>query len=129
MSFKLLPKGGAESTSTNPKASTFRVCVLTSDRLDATERGKKGTAILKLIKRVLRRDKLCRICGFRVATIGDHIKRRVSVDDDTYDNLWGLCKRCHDIKTTLCDGGFGNTLSELTQEKIIEIRKRSLMVG
>jgi 5-methylcytosine-specific restriction endonuclease McrA len=128
MSFTILKNRGSKSKPSNLKVETFKVHCIPSDRLDATQRGKKDYYLLQLIRLTLQRDKLCRICAFRVATIGDHIRRRVSRADDTMDNLWGLCKRCHDIKTTLCDGGFGNTLATLTTDVLHEIRKRSLKV-
>lgn len=57
----------------------------------------------------LTKNPLCVTCG-RAATVVDHIIPHKGNEDLFWyiNNHQALCKRCHDIKTTTEDGGFGN---------------------
>jgi len=68
----------------------------------------------KIRARKLREDPLCAECEKQgrlvLATVCDHIvphKGDLTLFYD-YDNLQGLCTRCHAVKTATCDGAFGN---------------------
>ena len=63
---------------------------------------------------VLRRDILCKACGHQAATVGDHIMRAREIVDtfgvDAFydaDRIQGLCKKCHDSKTSVECGWAG----------------------
>lgn len=59
---------------------------------------------------ILSRDYMCQICKERISTVCDHIKPHRGNWNMFIDpaNLQGLCEPCHDRKTALEDGGFGN---------------------
>ena len=54
--------------------------------------------------RILARDRICRACGERPATVVDHIVNLATSGRDdrlvTDAELRGLCKPCHDAKTS-----------------------------
>lgn len=52
----------------------------------------------KIRARVLARDPICRICGVRPSTRCDHIVAKT--DDHTQAGLQGVCKECHDQKSS-----------------------------
>jgi 5-methylcytosine-specific restriction endonuclease McrA len=59
---------------------------------------------------VLQRDPVCKVCNNALSVEVDHI---VNNDDHRYENLQGICTRCHDEKTqreaaaaTLTPGSF-----------------------
>jgi len=58
---------------------------------------------------VLRRDPICKICNRNPSEIADHIVPHCGDWNLFTDlgNLQGLCKQCHDKKTSKEDGGFG----------------------
>lgn len=63
-----------------------------------------------LRKLVLSRDPVCRICQRNAATVADHViphKGQWSLFTDL-NNLQGICRPCHSIKTAKEDGGWGN---------------------
>jgi 5-methylcytosine-specific restriction endonuclease McrA len=59
---------------------------------------------------VLNRDPVCMKCHRYPSRIADHIKPHKGIWELFADleNLQGLCKHCHDEKTAIEDGGFGN---------------------
>lgn len=62
----------------------------------------------------LRLHPICAKCGRAAASVVDHIVPHKG-DDVLFwaaDNHQALCKRCHDIKTSSEDGGFGNKISK-----------------
>lgn len=61
---------------------------------------------------VLRRDPVCVLCNRNATTIADHIKDHKGNWELFIDvhNLQGICKTCHDAKTSRESGGFGNPL-------------------
>ena len=58
----------------------------------------------------LARDPVCMMCHRNASTVADHIKPHKGVWELFCDlaNLQGICDACHDRKTALEDGGFGN---------------------
>jgi 5-methylcytosine-specific restriction protein A len=58
---------------------------------------------------IIYRDPLCCICKMAASEMVDHIIPARDYAGDFFDeeNLQGLCKACHDIKTATEDGGFG----------------------
>lgn len=126
MSFNLLPDKGTKSSLSNFKIKRFENPKRKDNRLDATQRGYKHNPILYLFKSVLRRDRICKICNYRLACVVDHILSKGIGGTDTLENLQGLCKRCHDIKTTLCDGGMGRPRVAYDDTMRLEIAHRSL---
>ena len=60
---------------------------------------------------VLARDPICKKCNRYPSTVADHIKPHKGLWElfVALENLMGLCKPCHDIKTATEDGGFGRT--------------------
>ncbi|MFG3338709.1 HNH endonuclease [Glycomyces sp. NPDC048151] len=48
---------------------------------------------------ILRRDRVCRICGGRPATIADHRTPVAEGGAHTLANGQGVCEPCHDAKT------------------------------
>lgn len=58
---------------------------------------------------VLARDPICKMCNRNPSTIADHILPHKGIWELFSDllNLQGLCKGCHDIKTSREDGGYG----------------------
>src|SRR5208337_119642 len=65
---------------------------------------------LRLRTLVLARDPICRMCHRNASTVADHIKAHKGIWELFCDllNLQGLCAVCHNIKTSMEDGGFGN---------------------
>jgi 5-methylcytosine-specific restriction endonuclease McrA len=91
------------------------------DPIRALYRGKNAKRWQRVRQQVLRRDVLCKSCGHEAATVVDHILvARLVVDnygvDEFYnpDRLQGLCKTCHDIKTTHESGWTGRKGTQLT---------------
>jgi len=85
---------------------------------------------------VLRRDVLCTSCGHQAATICDHILvARLVVDnfgvDAFYDpeRLSGLCKTCHDKKTTHESGWCGKKATTLTVDTIGDRTNTTVVCG
>ena len=62
----------------------------------------------KLRRMVLNREPWCRLCGTAAAVV-DHIVPLSAGGSNKAHNLQALCKRCHDRKTYLTDGGLGHT--------------------
>lgn len=62
----------------------------------------------------LARDPICKICNRAPSTVADHIVPYKGIWDLFTDlsNLQGICAPCHDRKTALEDGGFGNVRKE-----------------
>ncbi len=60
---------------------------------------------------IINRDPICKICDRYPSTVADHIKphRGIWALFSNAENLQGVCKTCHDIKTAKEDGGFGHT--------------------
>jgi 5-methylcytosine-specific restriction protein A len=59
---------------------------------------------------VLARDPICTICNRAASNVADH-KRPHKGDWALFcdmNNLQGVCKPCHDLKTATEDGGFGS---------------------
>lgn len=48
---------------------------------------------------ILRRDRVCQICGLAPATIADHIQPVAEGGPDNLSNGQGVCSQCHDVKT------------------------------
>lgn len=71
---------------------------------------------------VLRREPICRECERAASTTVDHI---IAHNGDaalffTLSNLRGMCKKCHDRKTVVVDGGFGNASLSYGEKKNVE---------
>ena len=83
-----------------PIRGTCTTCrrVREKDRPSAHARG-YGAAWRKLRRYILSLDPMCQHCQREVATEVDHIKRKADGGDDEMNNLQGLCKECHKIKT------------------------------
>jgi len=58
----------------------------------------------------LARDPVCKICNRNASTIADHKvpHKGAWVLFCDLNNLQGVCKPCHDLKTATEDGGFGS---------------------
>jgi 5-methylcytosine-specific restriction endonuclease McrA len=128
MSFKLLVNGGDKS---NPEAANLRVeyfrpKTLPSTRPTQYQRGYADRGLRLKFIIVLRRDRICKICEFRLSSVVDHKIAKSKGGTDAYSNLHGLCQRCHDIKTYLCDGGLGRPLQDYTDEIRLRIARLSL---
>lgn len=50
-------------------------------------------------RRILRRDRVCKMCGKRPSTVADHRIPRAEGGADTMANGQGLCDECHAEKT------------------------------
>lgn len=62
---------------------------------------------------ILERDPVCRTPGCeRPSTHVDHLLARERGGSDHPDNLAGKCDSCHNRKTAMRDGGFGNKRTE-----------------
>jgi 5-methylcytosine-specific restriction protein A len=48
---------------------------------------------------VLRKHRMCNVCGINVSVDVDHIIPVFEGGDDTVFNAQGICKACHKIKT------------------------------
>lgn len=48
---------------------------------------------------ILKRERICRACGIRKATIADHRTPVAEGGEHTLDNGQGLCDPCHETKT------------------------------
>jgi 5-methylcytosine-specific restriction endonuclease McrA len=60
----------------------------------------RKVAFPPVVKRaLLKRDKVCAMCGERKATQADHIKPVAEGGANTYSNGQGLCDECHSIKS------------------------------
>ena len=68
-------------------------------------------------RRVLARDKWCRACGQNLSREVDHI---IPGDDHSYNNLRGVCIRCHSRKS----GYEGGTASGKVRRAIASARIR-----
>lgn len=66
-----------------------------------------GAAWRKLRASILARDPVCGLCG-AASVVADHIVPRRAGGSDSPENLMGLCRSCHSVKTASQDGGFGN---------------------
>lgn len=120
MSFNVLPNGGAKSKPSNFHRVSFENHKRKDGRLTSKQRGYQNSTITPLFLAILRRDTICVICEYRPSVTVDHILSKLKGGADVLHNLQGLCKRCHDIKSVLCDGGFGLPMQDYT----IDIKKR-----
>ena len=81
------------------------------ERVSQKESGKwyHRAAWYNIRKLVLARDPICKACNRRPSVIVDHVRPHKGVWSLFLDlnNLQGLCKEDHDIKTSKEDGGFG----------------------
>lgn len=51
--------------------------------------------------RVLANYPMCYVCHRRASTIADHILNLAAGGQDTEDNMAGICKPCHNRKTSI----------------------------
>ena len=128
MSFDLLKNKGSRSTAntSNVRLEYFKPKTLPSTRLTQYQRGYADRGLRMKFIIVLRRDRICCICSYRLSSVVDHILAKSKGGTDAYTNLQGVCQRCHDIKTYLCDGAFGRPLQDYTEEMRVRIAQLSL---
>lgn len=77
------------------------------DRRGTSAQRGYGATWRKLRLLILHRDPLCKACGAAASAEVDHVVPKRLGGTDAEENLQGLCKPCHSVKTANGDGGFG----------------------